>query len=101
VARQNKLSRHFRLRSRGEDPKGTKHLEKLHVKTDDIVLVLSGDDKGKRGKVMRAIPAEGMVVVEGINKKFKHLARSQENPQGGRIEREYPIHACKVKKVEG
>jgi large subunit ribosomal protein L24 len=101
VARQNKLSRHFTLGKRGQEPKGTKHLEKLHVKADDIVLVLSGDDKGAKGKVMRAIPSEGMVVVEGVNKKFKHMARSQENPQGGRVEREYPIHACKVKKVEG
>lgn len=101
MARQNKLSRHFQLSKRGVEPRGTKHTDNLHVKTDDIVLILSGDDKGKRGKVMSAMPASGMIVVEGINKKFKHLARSQENPQGGRVEREYPIHACKVKKVEG
>ena len=100
MARQNKLSRHFRMVSRSGNPAGTKHLTKLHVKADDIVEVISGDDKGARGKVMRAIPAEGMVVVEGINRKWKHLARSQENPQGGRIEREFPIHACKVRKVE-
>ncbi|MBL4847210.1 MAG: 50S ribosomal protein L24 [Planctomycetes bacterium] len=94
------MSRHFTLSRRGKEPKGVKHLTKLHVKTDDIVLILSGDDKGAKGKVMRTIPSEGMIVVEGVNKKFKHMARSQENPQGGRVEREYPIHACKVKKVE-
>ena len=101
MARQNKLSKHFRLGTRGSKVKGTKHLEKLHVKTDDIVKILSGDDKGATGKVMSVLPEAGMVVVEGINKKFKHLPRRQENPQGGRIEREFPIYASKVKKVEG
>lgn len=101
MPRQNKLSRHFVLPRRGKQPAETKHLEKLHVKADDIVEILSGDDKGARGKVMTAIPSRGMVVVEGVNKKKKHLARSQQNPQGGIIEQEFPIHACKVRKVEG
>lgn len=100
MARQNKLSRHFRMTSRGAKPAGTKHLTKLHVKKDDVVEVISGDDKGARGKVMSVICDDGMVVVEGVNRKWKHLARSQENPQGGRVEREFPIHACKVRKVE-
>ena len=91
--------RHY-LRARNvAAPAGVKHLEKLHVKRDDIVEVISGADKGKRGKVLQAIPGAGMVVVEGINKKWKHLRRSQENPQGGRLERESPIPACKVKKA--
>jgi large subunit ribosomal protein L24 len=64
-----------------------------------MVEIISGADKGKRGKVLQAIPATGMVVVEGINKKWKHLRRSQENPQGGRLQREIAIHACKVKKA--
>lgn len=79
----------------------TKHLMHLKVKTNDLVEVISGDDKGKRGKILRSIPSQGKVVVEGVNRKWKHLRRSQENPQGGRIEREYPIFACKVRKVEG
>lgn len=82
-------------------PKGVQHLQKLHVKRDEIVEVVSGVDKGKRGKVLRAMPADGQVVVEGVNKKWKHLRRSQENPQGGRLQREAPIPACKVRKVEG
>lgn len=100
MPRMNKLSRHFTRKPRLRGEKDTKHLEKLHVKKDDIVEVISGSDKGRRGKVMRAIPGDGMVVVEGINRKWKHMRRSQENPQGGRVEREYPIHACKVRKVE-
>lgn len=82
-------------------PKETKHLVHLHVKKDDLVVVLSGDDKGKRGKVLRAIPATRQVVVQGINKKWKHLRRTQQNPQGGRVEREFPIPASKVRRVEG
>lgn len=97
---KNKPPKHFRRAQRPAATKGTKHLEKLHVKRDDTVEVLSGVDKGKRGKVLRAIPAEGKVVVEGINRRWKHLRRSQENPQGGRLEREFPIHASKVRKVE-
>lgn len=77
-----------------------KHLLKLHVKKDDMVEVLSGEDKGKRGKVLRAIPAKGQVVVQGVNRRWKHLRRTQQNPQGGRVEREFPIPACKVRKVE-
>jgi len=100
MARKSKPSRHFTMRKRGAKVKDDKHLRKLHVRRDDIVEVISGAHKGARGKVLRAIPSDGMVVVEGINRKWKHLRRSQENPQGGRIEREYPIHACKVRKVE-
>lgn len=80
-------------------PKETKHLEKLHVKKDDVVEILSGAFKGKQGKILRAIPAKGQVVVQGINKRWKHLRRTQQNPQGGRVEREFPIPACKVRRV--
>ncbi len=86
---------------KAKGPKGTKHLEKLHVKKGDLVEIISGSNKGKRGVIKTAFPGKGMVEVEGINQKWKHLRRSQENPQGGRLQREYPIPACKVKKVEG
>jgi large subunit ribosomal protein L24 len=97
---RGKGRRHFARGRNVPAPAGVKHLQKLHVKKDDVVQVLSGVDKGKRGKILRAIPEDGMVVVEGINRKWKHLRRSQENPQGGRIQRETPIPACKVKKVD-
>jgi large subunit ribosomal protein L24 len=77
-----------------------KHLQKLHVKKDDEVEVISGADRGKTGKVLRAIPSKGMIVVQGINKRWKHLRRTQQNPQGGRLERELPFPACKVRKVQ-
>ncbi|MGE0707207.1 MAG: 50S ribosomal protein L24 [Planctomycetota bacterium] len=101
MARKGTPSKRYRHATRGAKVKGTKHLEKLHIKKDDLVIVLSGDDRGTRGKVMRTIPSEGMVVVEGVNRKWKHLRRSQENPQGGRVEREFPFPACKVRRVEG
>lgn len=100
MARQGTLRKRYLRARRPEAARGTKHLEKLHVKKDDQVLVISGVDKGKQGKVLRAIPSEGMVVVEGINRRWKHLRRSQQNPQGGRLQREQPIPACKVRKVE-
>jgi large subunit ribosomal protein L24 len=88
------------LRAKKVHGKGEiKHLLKLHVKKDDVVEILSGDDKGKQGKILQAIPAKGQVVVQGINKRWKHLRRTQQNPQGGRIERESPMAACKVRKV--
>lgn len=98
---RGKGRKHYQRGSTGTKVRGTKHLEKLHVRRDDLVEVISGADKGKQGKVLRAIPSDGQVVIEGINRKWKHLRRSQENPQGGRIEREYPIPACKVRRVEG
>lgn len=64
------------------------------IRKGDIVAVMSGEDKGKRGRVLRVIPGSGRVVVEGINMVFKHLRKSQKNPQGGRIQREAPVHGC-------
>lgn len=97
---RGKGKKHYLRARRPVQPGSTRHLEKLHVKKDDLVVVISGADKGKRGKILRAIPSEGKVVVEGVNRRWKHLRRTRENPQGGRIERELPIHACKVRKVE-
>lgn len=92
---QKRYLRAAKVHGKGE----VKHLLKLHVKKDDVVEVLSGEDKGKQGKILRAIPAKGQVVVQGINRRWKHLRRTQQNPQGGRVERELPIPACKVRKV--
>ena len=56
---------------------------KLHVKKGDTVLVLSGKDKGKQGKIVEALPKKAKVVVEGVNKVKRHTKPSQANPQGG------------------
>jgi large subunit ribosomal protein L24 len=70
------------------------------IRRGDTVAVMSGDDRGKRGRVLRVIPETGRVVVEGVNLVYKHLRKSQQNPQGGRIRREAPIHASKVMPVD-
>jgi large subunit ribosomal protein L24 len=63
------------------------------IRKGDLVAVMSGEDKGKRGRVLRVIPGTGRAVVEGINVLFKHLRKSQKNPQGGRIQRESSVSA--------
>ena len=68
----------------------------MHIKTNDIVLVISGPDRGQRGKVLRVISDRGKVVVEGVNRVFKHMRRSQKNPQGGRLQIEMPLHVSNV-----
>ena len=70
------------------------------IKRDDNVEITGGDDRGKLGKVLRVIPTKDMVVVEGVNVVFKHLKRSPKHPQGGRIQKEAPIHRSNVRLVE-
>lgn len=70
-----------------------------HVKEGDLVMVITGNDKGRTGRVLRVDPAKDRVVVEGINRRFRHVRPSQRNPQGGRIEREQPIHISNVQPV--
>lgn len=72
---------------------------KLHVKKHDTVRILSGKDKGKQGKILKALPKQGNVIVEGINKVKKHAKPSLKVPQGGIITKEAPIHACKVQPI--
>jgi large subunit ribosomal protein L24 len=69
----------------------------LHVKKGDVVLVLSGNDKGKTGEIKEAFPRVGRVLVEGVNLRWRHKKPSQQNPKGERVQREAPIHASKVK----
>jgi large subunit ribosomal protein L24 len=70
------------------------------IRSGDTVLVISGDDKGKRGKVLRVLVEDQRVVVEGVNVVFKHLRKSQQNPQGGRVQREAPIHVSNVMPID-
>jgi large subunit ribosomal protein L24 len=71
-------------------------MKRLHVKKNDMVVVLSGEDKGKVGKVLVALPAQGRVIVEGVNVMSKALRKSQDHPKGGIITKEFPIAASKV-----
>ena len=70
------------------------------LRTGDTVVVISGKDKGKTGKVARLLKDEDKVVVEGVNLIKRHMRPTPRNPQGGILEREQPIHACKVMPVD-
>ncbi|MGI6029967.1 MAG: 50S ribosomal protein L24 [Eubacteriales bacterium] len=71
----------------------------LHVKTGDTVVILSGKDKGKQGKVVSTNPKAQKVVVEGINVVKKHQKPRRQGETGGIIEMNAPIYACKVMAV--
>ena len=73
--------------------------QRLAVTKGDTVQVLSGDDKGKRGKVLRVYPKTGRVAVEGINLVTKHQKPTQTAP-GGKIQREAPLHHSKVMLID-
>ncbi len=67
-----------------------------HVKTGDLVEVIAGNDKGTTAKVLRVMPDNDLVVVEGVNIRKKHVRPTQANPQGGRLDKEMPIHISNV-----
>ena len=71
----------------------------MHVKTNDTIIVLSGRDKGKQGKVMSADPKSGKVVVEGISVSKRHKKPRKQGEPGGIITMETPIYASKVMRV--
>ena len=70
------------------------------IKSNDIVEVIAGDHKGERGKVLRIMSARGLVVVEGVNMVYRHVRPSRRNPQGGRLQKEAPIHISNVLPVD-
>ena len=71
-------------------------MSKVHVKSGDTVAVISGKDRGARGKVMAVSPKEGKVIVEGINMVSKHVKPRKQGESGGIVKAEAPINACKV-----
>ena len=72
---------------------------KMNIKKDDVVVVLSGKDKGKQGKVLEVMPKERKVVVEKINMVSRHTKPRRQGDQGGIIQKEAPLYACKVQRV--
>jgi large subunit ribosomal protein L24 len=72
----------------------------LRIKKNDIVMVTTGADKGKTGRVLRVMADRDRVVVEGINRVWKHVRPSQRNPQGGRIQKDAAIHISNVMPVD-
>ena len=69
---------------------------KFHVKKNDEVVVLSGTQQGKRGKVLEVLRERNRVIIEGINFIKKATRKSQEQPEGGIVEREGALHISKV-----
>jgi large subunit ribosomal protein L24 len=69
------------------------------IKKGDQVIVLSGKDKGRTGEVVKAMPKEGKVIVDGINVAVRHTKPSQGDPQGGLKRSPAPMHASKVAHV--
>ena len=74
-------------------------MNKMSIKKNDTVIVLSGKDKGKQGKVLAVMPADRKVIVEGINMVSRHTKPRKQGEQGGILQKEAPIFACKVQKV--
>jgi large subunit ribosomal protein L24 len=70
------------------------------LRKGDLVVVISGKDKGKTGKIARVLHEDGKVVVEGINLVKRHMRPTPKNPQGGILEREQPLFASKVMPVD-
>ena len=74
-------------------------MNKMSIKKGDTVIVLSGKDKGKKGKVEVVLPKESKVVVEKVNVISRHTKPRQQGQEGGIVKREAPIYACKVMRV--
>ncbi len=76
----------------------------MHIRVDDTVEVIAGNERGTadnptRAKVLRVDHKSGKVVVEGVNRVYKHVRRSQRNPQGGRLHMEMPVDLSNVRLV--
>lgn len=72
----------------------------FHIRKDDLVEVIAGDHKGERGKVLRVNPKRGLVIIQGVNMVFRHVRPSRRNPQGGRLQKEAPMHISNVLPVD-
>ena len=70
-----------------------------HVRKGDVVMVITGNDRGKTGEVL-SVNSFGKVVVQGINRVYRHLKPSRQHPQGGRIQKEMPLDISNVQPVD-
>ena len=69
---------------------------KRKIKAGDEVVVIAGNHRGNRGKVLQVMPTNGRVIVEGVNKRKHHEKKTQEQPEGAIVERENPIHMSNI-----
>ena len=74
-------------------------MKKMSIKKGDTVVVMSGKDKGKKGEVIAVLPQDGKVVVEKINMVSRHTKPRRQGEEGGIIQKEAPLYACKVQRV--
>ena len=75
-------------------------MSKLHIKKNDIVVVLAGEDKGKTGKVLKVLVEKNRALVEGVNMVSKSTKPSAKNPQGGIVKQEAPIHISNLSLID-
>ena len=75
-------------------------MQKVHVKKGDMVVVLAGAERGKRGKIIAVDPQKSRIIVEGLKMIKRHTRKSQDRPQGASVEREGTIHISNVMKAE-
>ncbi|MFQ6615997.1 MAG: 50S ribosomal protein L24 [Fidelibacterota bacterium] len=73
----------------------------MRIKKGDTVQIIAGEARGKTGKVLKVFPRRNRVLVEGINFVKRHTRPSQQNPQGGIIEKEAPVHLSNVMLLAG
>lgn len=76
---------------------------KIKIQKGDVVSVISGAESGsnKTGKVLQILPKSQKAIVEGLNMRRKHMRKTQDNPDGGVVDMEAPIHVSNLKKVDG
>jgi len=89
-------------------PRAKRQSRKLHIKKGDMVMLnktITGTredrERGYVGKVLKVFPAKKRVIVEGVNLRIRHTRPNQLHPEGGRVERELPIHISNVQPVDG
>ena len=74
----------------------SKYQKRLAVRKDDTVIVISGNDKGKKGKVIEVSPGEGKIIVQGVNLVTKHVKPRRQGEEGGIVKTEGAFYACKA-----
>lgn len=79
---------------------GKRHQPKLHIKKGDTVIVLSGDDKGKKARVLEVMPLEQRAIVEGVAIVSRHTKPDAKNTQGGIVKKEASIHISKLSQID-
>ena len=103
MAHQEVTNRHRSTKTRRakdvRKAKAARDIPRLRIARGDIVMIIAGDDKGSKGKVLMVIPNERRVIVEKINMVKRHLKPTQRNTQGGIQEKEAPIHVSNVQLV--